>query len=265
MIVLSRYLYSITDVQQSLLLSILEHTTEQALFWGYELYFSGFQEEAFDYLMDIAKYYFKYIFDCDQDNDMIHWVDYCKYVWDLSPNESHHHFGSCIATMCNHNHNLAPFVSRYFNIDIKKVDCLDENTYINMEPNEVDVYNEDYSKKTLYQILQHARKYAVNKTFDKLFKTYSPENEMKYILTIGYIMLVYHQYGRRVLFVGARIDERNKKIIFADEDLEEEFYEKWNYEPDEQSLATHQQAMGNPKEKQKDLETFCLQYGYQVQ
>lgn len=54
-IVLSRYLYSITDVRQSLFLSILEHNTEQALFWGYELYFSGFQEEAFDYLMEIAK------------------------------------------------------------------------------------------------------------------------------------------------------------------------------------------------------------------
>ena len=59
MIVLSRYLYSIADVQQSLFLSILEHNTEQALFWGYELYFSGFQEEAFDYLMDIAKILFQ--------------------------------------------------------------------------------------------------------------------------------------------------------------------------------------------------------------
>ena len=39
-VVLSRYLYSITDVKQSLFLSILEHNQEQAMFWGYELYFS---------------------------------------------------------------------------------------------------------------------------------------------------------------------------------------------------------------------------------
>lgn len=269
MIVLSRYLYSIADVQQSLFLSILEHNTEQALFWGYELYFSGFQEEAFDYLMEIAKILFQTeVFDCDEDNDMIHWVDYCKYVWDLSPNESHQQLGSCIATMCNHNHNLAPFVSRYFNIDIKKVDCLDENTYINMEPNEVEKYNEDYSKKDikLYKILQHARKYAVNKTYNKLFKTYSPENPNE----IYFDNWLYHAsvspiWAERIICCKGRIDEKNKKIIFADEDLEEEFYEKWNYEPDEQSLATHQKAMGNPKEKQKDLEEFCLQYGYQVQ
>ena len=142
---------------------------------------------------------------------MIHWVDYCKYVWDLSPNESHHHFGSCIATMCNHNHNLAPFVSRYFNIDIKKVDCLDENTYINMEPNEVEKYNEDYSKKDikLYKILQHARKYAVNKTYNKLFKTYSPENPNEIYFDNWLYHAMYHQYGQNVLLLQRK--NRRKK------------------------------------------------------
>ena len=58
-VILSRYLYSITDVKQSLFLSILEHNQEQAMFWGYELYFSGFQEETFDYLLEIARILFQ--------------------------------------------------------------------------------------------------------------------------------------------------------------------------------------------------------------
>ena len=58
-VVLSRYLYSIADVKQSLFLSMLEHNIEQAMFWGYELYFSGLQEETFDYLLDIARILFQ--------------------------------------------------------------------------------------------------------------------------------------------------------------------------------------------------------------
>ena len=85
-IVLSRYLYSIIDVKQSLFLSILEHNIEQAMFWGYELYFSGLQEETFDYLLDISRILFQIDFlDCDEDNDMIDLVNYCKYVWGYRP------------------------------------------------------------------------------------------------------------------------------------------------------------------------------------
>ena len=71
-VVLSRYLYSIADVKQSLFLSILEHNSEQSMFWGYELYFSGFQEEAFDYLLEIARILFQIDYlDCNEDNEMI--------------------------------------------------------------------------------------------------------------------------------------------------------------------------------------------------
>ena len=61
--------------------------------------------------------------------------------------------------------------------------------------------------------------------------------------------------GRTYYCCKGRIDERNKKIIFADEDLEEEFYEKWNYD-DEQSLATHQKQWVIQKKNKKIWRSF---------
>ena len=263
---LSRYLYSITDVKQSLFLSILGHDGEQALFWGYELYFSGFQEETFDYLLDIAKILFQiYPLDCDEDNHMIDLVNYSLYLWRLSPHDSDHQLGNCILTMCNHNHNLAPFIRTYFKTNIEKTSHLSDNIYITFDSEKVNNYTPSYSDKPLYKELQYARKYAVNKTYNQLFQTYTPEN----LNEVYFKNWLYHAsfsplWEQRILEYGGIVDEEEKQVIFEDEDLEEEFYSKWNYEPDEQSIETHQKAMGNKEDLQNDLETFCKQYGYKI-
>ena len=265
-VVLSRYLYSIMDVKVSLLLSILEHDQEKALFWGYELYFSGFQEEAFEYLLDIARWVFQIHFlDCDQDNEMIDWVLYCNYVWSLSLDGEHHQLGNCIATMCNHEHNLAPFIERYFQIKIEKNEHNLDNKYIRLKPEDIDVYKQDYSNIKLYQVLQHARKYPINKGFDKIFKVFVPENENNvYFDNWTYYASYSPIWASRMIEYGAMIDLENKKIVFKNEDLEEEFYNKWNYAPDEQPLTTHEQAMRLKKIPENTLETFCNQYGYKI-
>ena len=50
---LTRYLYSRIEVKQSLFISLLQKDISQSLFWGYELYYSGFQEETFDFMKSI--------------------------------------------------------------------------------------------------------------------------------------------------------------------------------------------------------------------
>ena len=42
----TRYLYVIDDVKSSLIVSILEKNLDEALYWGYELYFSGLREDT---------------------------------------------------------------------------------------------------------------------------------------------------------------------------------------------------------------------------
>ena len=57
--ILTRYLYSYMEVKQTLFLSILKKDFKQSLFWGYELYFSGFQEETFDYFIEMIDELYK--------------------------------------------------------------------------------------------------------------------------------------------------------------------------------------------------------------
>lgn len=57
--ILTRYLYSKSEVVVSLCISLLDRNKDEALFWGYELYFSGFEEETLSILSQIYELYYK--------------------------------------------------------------------------------------------------------------------------------------------------------------------------------------------------------------
>jgi hypothetical protein len=48
----------------------------------------------------------------------------------------------------------------------------------------------------------------------------------------------------RILQNGGKIDNRSKKVIFMKEEDMEAFYDKYNYEPDEQPLSLQKKCMG---------------------
>ena len=41
----TRYLYQMLEVKQSLFLALIDHNPEEALYWLYEQYYSGFEKE----------------------------------------------------------------------------------------------------------------------------------------------------------------------------------------------------------------------------
>jgi hypothetical protein len=55
--IFTRYLYYIGEVVNSLHWSILEKQCDESLYWVYELYFSGFQEEAFYFIKEFSNMY----------------------------------------------------------------------------------------------------------------------------------------------------------------------------------------------------------------
>ena len=57
--VFTRYLYIKSDVYISLFLSMLEKNIDEALFWAYELYHSGFYYELLSFIEIVYKEYYK--------------------------------------------------------------------------------------------------------------------------------------------------------------------------------------------------------------
>jgi hypothetical protein len=57
-LILTRYLFNKDMVFQQLKLSIYERDYKSSLFWAYELYFSWYEEEVIDYLINIVHRYF---------------------------------------------------------------------------------------------------------------------------------------------------------------------------------------------------------------
>ena len=49
----TRYLYIVNDVKTSLLMSILNRNIDEALFWCYELYYSGYILDVFEMVNNI--------------------------------------------------------------------------------------------------------------------------------------------------------------------------------------------------------------------
>ena len=57
--IFTRYLYYKNDVVISMIVCILKKDIEQSLFWGYELYFSGFQEEVIEILLNVYRDFYE--------------------------------------------------------------------------------------------------------------------------------------------------------------------------------------------------------------
>ena len=59
-LVLTRYLYNKAQVIESLQKSIDEKDYESALYWAYEIYYSGFEDEIIQYLMILLENRYKH-------------------------------------------------------------------------------------------------------------------------------------------------------------------------------------------------------------
>ena len=51
-LILTRYLFSYSEVKQTLFVEILDGNVGAALYWGYELYWSGYDDETFEWLLN---------------------------------------------------------------------------------------------------------------------------------------------------------------------------------------------------------------------
>jgi len=309
--VLTRYLYIKDEVKIALVLCLLEKQREQSLFWAYELYYSGFREELFEFLWIIyfdffallnpsfEAYFLKKEKEWKQTSDAILVAVIVEnllirpfnsnvfIVRHSIPDVKSELSKSCLSCHLNDYRPIAEFInetkepleqiydkiisqfkledsqkekkSKNFKSIIKNKQSMSRqillsramilstnktkgrNLYIHVEPSEIVVYEtcEDPEIKP-YRMLNKVCLFGTNDLNHlHLFPlARSLVTDLKELYHNNW--LFYASFSpiwlSRIQQYDGYCDYKEQKVIFKNEDQEESFYNKYNYEPDEQSI-----------------------------
>ena len=176
-LIFTRYLFSKVEVKISLFTSLLEHEFREALYWAYELFYSGFRDETMDFVMSIYNENYKNINDFDFDlflNDNYNeWYNDKSKEWIL---------GVIVWNIAIREYDINPFISKlhgykmahYENIINKqkkhiRITMLDISTYKTID---------HIKDKAWCTVLKNAYKFKCRKEYNGLFSV-SPNDITK--------------------------------------------------------------------------------------
>lgn len=210
----TRYLYEFDHVKYSLLESVREKKREEALFWAYELYHSGFREEIWQCIREeLAKYSQK--LERRLNTFYAEWQetgDACL-------------IGTVVGTLTIR--------------DPESKEREEEDKQCTKKF--IILYKEDrhqtVSVNSARNYLKQVSKYPI--------RTRLSVNEQSAYLGINWLYYCAKTpiWRSRILEGGGKIlilDGEERLIAFENDDLLEEFYERWGFEPDEQSVDVHE-------------------------
>jgi len=222
---LTRYLYNKTRVFELLLEAMDENQYDESLFWGYELYYSWLEIETIDYLITLAesklpgyKRFHRFL-----SKKKAEWLS----------KEIHEKPHNIIATIIKNILIRDPILT----------EC-DAQIYVIISINDI----ESYETKIIYPIY---------KTLPLLCKYWLtiPENppvvseeQRSSLRDFCDHWLFYASkiplWEHRILQYKGTIDKETRQVIFENDDLMEEFFEKYGYEPDEQPIEIQRRLLG---------------------
>jgi hypothetical protein len=310
--IFTRNLYEKGSVYYSIWYSLLNKDREQAKFWTYELYYSGFKKEFFKYIWKIYYCYYAYNnpkfekfllrrtlewFE-DEDKDWIigniidnlclrevsleSWFMMSGYMsfpeqledWiqQIENSTSKDHCFEVIEKCSLHfriNENNKTRIIDSLRETFEKLKILDFNTFLTacfarimtvvfvlMRGKEKRLYlieNPEEIKKYKTPLVLNTTKYRRKKPKTEYTAHIYPLQKEQ--LTIeNYENWVYHAYGspiwkKRIETLGGKMID--KQIVFDTEEHEEEFYNKYSFEPDEQPKEVKEKWLGK-----KDFESW---------
>ena len=259
-ILFTRYLYNKTEVKQSLFISLLQRNMDEAMFWAYELYFSGFDTDVFDYIINVYREAYSVL-----NPKLVLFIEHMVIIWSKDKSE-HWTIGSIIATLIYRDYDINSFITAYLNVNCKS----NQVSTKSKRKMAITLTNADVAKyKTITSgtadtVLQRGCKYAVHKEYNQLFGTIVPK--LGDLQNIYYYHWLYYcldtpVWRNRIFKYNGQINHEKKTIIFDDEDSLQEFYEHWGYYPDEQPMHVDDKTIGStfPK-KNKSIMDFCNKF-----
>jgi hypothetical protein len=257
-LVYTRYLYAVLEVKQSLLIALLEKQLDEALFWAYELYYSGFTHNVYSYAFNIYNEFYK------PDNPELEKpIQNAINAWLGCDRKELWHLGSIITTLCYSKYQMNVFMESYFNLKCKPVDdgLKKRALFIRMKPEELVKYEtwpRDMNELPRFY-LKKVCKYAIRKETNCLFKTEFVSNREDYCNNWLYYAANSPVWQERIY--GGVMNHATKRIDFETDDDFDAFYDEWGLEPDEQSIEVQEKSIGNGNEKQLSMKEFCEKYG----
>ena len=217
----TRYLYERHQVEFSLQGALLEKCREEALYWAYELYHSGFQNEVWEWVLNLyVEFYEEY-------NPKLKAI-LDKYYTEWKETNNPLLIGTIVGT-------LVIKKSRPENSDTDKkfIVIYREDRHQTLEIQEI---ARNYLKQvTQYPIRQEAKdlaKIVCNISPEMVREAYLGENWL-YYCSGSPVWKSRIREGRGV------VDDLGKRVVFSSDDDLEAFYERWGLEPDEQCAEMH--------------------------
>jgi len=260
----TRYLYPERSVYHSLLIALLERDSEEALFWTYELYYSGVEEDTFAFIKRVYEMFYK------KQNPL-----FSKFI-DKMAAEGDCGIGSIVKSLTYKKYDVSQFVESMFdknNIDIltalmNSKCAMEENNpkpmkkTINIVLTKADI--EKYKTINHIQprnVLRNACLYPIRANVADLFAIPLPETIVN---CYRYDWLYYASrtpiWKERILCMNGIIDNNKHTVVFTDDDDREDFYETWGYEPDEQPIDIQHKCIGAPNTLKIDVAGFCQMF-----
>ena len=234
-IIFTRYLYIKDEVETALKLSLINQE-KSCLFWAYELYYSGFQQDLFDLLWKIFEEHYSVL----NPNFKKYFTKKQK-EWENSLNTPEKDdvivVGNIVynlmrrTTATPNGHKTQPAV-------MKK----EKRLYVVLNEEELSVYKTIVPTKEIrnWQILKKALVHSTNESsslhlFPLNRKTLSYEELTNlYWYHWEYFASFSPVWKERIDKYGGVLNHDERKVVFEDDDMLEEFYSKYGYEPDEQ-------------------------------
>jgi hypothetical protein len=260
---LTRYLYNKLEVKHSLFVSILEHNIEESLFWGFELYYSGFYIETFEFIFKIYDEIFK-----SENPSMENYINNCIEDWNEENDPIY--FGNLIATLCTRKFDLTNFCKDYFRVKGKQEIYKNSNMNVSLDHEFISQFDNNNSQNIQpRKLLQEKCIYKIRKKYSSLFQTEKPTyDEQLEILNNEHRWLYYASFSpiweERICYHNGTVDHENKKVVFENDNDLEAFFEIWGYEPDEQNITVKNNCIGEREEKEGSIIDFCKEFDFQV-
>jgi hypothetical protein len=246
-VIFTRYLYEKTEVLHSLLFALLDHCREEALFWAYELYYSGFIPELAGWIRWMCTVFYSKV---DKWFQITMELELSRLDTLPDENERDCLIGTIISNLAHREYDIQHFAKDYMRFEFTETDVPVRNhlVYIRFRPRDLSPYkpyvtsgdnpNDHLKTFSRYPIRKNAslflRKY-VQAAHESAFVADTTEpylyNWLYYALQCPYWNECISKYS---------VVDHDKKIVsFLSDDHAEEFYSTYGYYPEELSYETH--------------------------